>query len=294
LDDSDLKQQVAIAQASLAAASAALNRMQAEKARAEAVLDQAKRYRERIQTSSTTGAVAQVDLDKAMESLGVAEAEIHRADAAITEGEKQIAAAEQTLEYHRARLTDTIIKAPFDGLIVRRDRDPGAIAVPGSCIVAMISLEEIWVSAWVDETEMARLKPGQPARVVFRSEPNLPYVGEVARLGKEADRETREFVVDVRVRTLPENWATGQRAEVFIETARKKDAVALPARLVTWRDGQPGVFIHIAGHARWRAITLGLRARDAVEVADGLQPGDVVVTPANPTAELRDGRKVSS
>ena len=62
----------------------------------------------------------------------------------------------------------------------------------------------------------------------------------LARLAREADRETREFTVDVRVLELPKNWAVGQRAEVYIETARKGDVLVLPTGLVLWRDGKPG------------------------------------------------------
>ena len=49
----------------------------------------------------------------------------------------------------------------------------------------------------MDETEIVNLKPDQTARVIFRSEPSRPFPGKVVRLGKEADRETREFIVDV-------------------------------------------------------------------------------------------------
>jgi len=97
-------------------------------------------------------------------------------------------------------------------LITRRDRDVGDIVVPGAPIFKLVSTKEMWVSAWVDETAMAGLAKGQPARVVFRSEPKKNYEGKVSRLGSEVDRETREFLVDVGVDTLPENWAVGQRA----------------------------------------------------------------------------------
>src|ERR1035437_7043733 len=103
------------------------------------------------------------------------------------------------------------MRSPYDGLITRRDRDSGGIVVPGASILQLVATNEIWVSAWVDETAITGLKTGQPARVVFRSEPAQSYAGEVARLGREADRETREFVVDVRVKELPENWIIGQQ-----------------------------------------------------------------------------------
>jgi len=51
----------------------------------------------------------------------------------------------------------TEIHAPYDGLIIRRDRDPGDMLVPGGSLMQIISLDEIWVSAWVDETAMPAL-----------------------------------------------------------------------------------------------------------------------------------------
>ena len=83
------------------------------------------------------------------------------------------------------------MRSPYDGLVTRRDRDPGGIVVPGASILQLVATNEIWVSAWVDETAMTGLKVDQPARVVFRSEPAKNYAGEVARLGRETDRETR-------------------------------------------------------------------------------------------------------
>ena len=140
--------------------------------------------------------------------------------------------------------------APFDGLIVKRSREAGDVVVPGSAILTLISLEELWINAWVDETEMAKLAEQQTARVVFRSEPDLSYSGTVARLGREADRETREFVVDVRVLELAKNWAVGQRAEVFIEVAHKESVTRIPANLIKTRNGEWGVFVSREGNAR--------------------------------------------
>ena len=201
-------------------------------------------------------------------------------------------AVEKTLEYHRARLADTEVNAPFDGLIVRRQRDPGDVVVPGSAILTLISTDELWISAWVDETEIAKLEDGQPTRVVFRSEPARSYPGKVVRLGREADRETREFIVDVRVVELPENWAVGQRAEVYIETARKHGVTLLPAKYIVWRADRPGVFVSRNGHVEWRGITFGLRSPAIVEVTDGLQTGEKVVMPADPGNTLSDGQRI--
>ena len=293
LDDGELKQEVAVAEAALAAAQAAMERTRTDEARSAAVLEQARLSHDRATALLATRVAAQADVDKAVEALNVAEADLKRSRATTVEAERQVVTAEMTLKYQRERLSFTQIVCPYDGLVVRRDRDPGGVVVPGSSILQVISTNEIWVSAWVDETAMAALAPGQAARVVFRSEPDRSYPGTVARLGREADRETREFVVDVRVERLPANWAVGQRAEVFIETVRKAAASVIPQRAVNWRDGRPGVFVDTHGHARWRAVKLGLRGREAVEVVEGLQTGERVVAPRGPASgQLREGQSI--
>ncbi len=294
LDDGELRQQVAVAEAAQAAARAALDRTRTDEARALAVLEQARLTHERGLALLATRVAAQADVDKAVEALHVAEADLRRARAAITEAEKQVLTAERNLAWQRERLGFTRLTSPYDGLVVRRDRDPGGVVVPGASILQLIATNELWVSAWVDETAMAALAPGQPARVVFRSEPERSYPGEVARLGREADRETREFVVDVRVHQLPPHWAVGQRAEVFIETGRRAQATVIPARLLVWREGRAGVFVESGGRARWRAVQPGLRGTHRLEVAAGLQVGERVIAPlGKPVRPLRDGQRVT-
>jgi HlyD family secretion protein len=293
LDDVELKPQVEMAQASVAVAQSTLDRLQADRAQALALLEQTAASHERALRLRPSGAISQEDVDKVIADWKTAQAGVARAEAALIEGHKQLIAAETTLAYRRALLTDTEVVAPSDGLIVQRQRDPGDIAVPGSAILTLVSTEELWITAWVDETEMSRVAVGQPARVVFRSEPDHAYRGEAARLGRQADRETREFTVDVRVLELPKNWAVGQRAEVYIQTASKSGVTVLPAQYVLWRDGKPGVFIRQGQYAAWRDLTLGLRGREVVQVLAGLEPGDTVVATADGKTTGIEGRRIS-
>lgn len=294
LDDDELQQQVEIAQANLEAAQAAIDRLKSDETRAAATLTAAKSEHQRNEKLKAGNTISQADLDKSVEALAIAEAGVSRAKFAVVEGRKQLVAAEKTTQYHQARLADTQITAPFDGLIVRRQRDAGDVAVPGSPILTLISTKELWISAWVDETEMSRLKVDQPARVVFRSEPNHEFSGKVYRLGREADRETREFVVDVRVLELPANWAVGQRADVYVETERKPEVTVLPPAFVVWRENAPGVFLNTNGSAEWRPLVLGLRRHDMVEVVRGLEPGEFVVMSSDGQATLQAGRRIHS
>lgn len=291
LDDVELEPQVEIAQASVTVAQSTLDRLQADREQALAVLEQAGASHQRA-LKLPEGAISREEVDKITAEWKIAQAGVARAEAALLEGQKQLMAAQTNLAYREALLKDTEMVAPFDGLVVERHRDPGDIAVPGSAVLTLISTEKLWITAWVDETEMSRVAVGQPARVVFRSDPERFYRGEVARLGRQADRETREFAVDVLVLELPHNWAVGQRAEVYIETARKTGVSILPAELVLWRDRNPGVFVRRGQHAMWQDLTLGLRGRETVEVIDGVQPGDEIVVPPKGQATGIEGRRV--
>jgi len=293
LDDSDLREQQAIAKANLEAARAAHERAQADQKRAEAVRVQAKLEYDRQSQLQAKQFASESALDKNRELLQVAEAEEARAVAAVTEAQKQIVAAERTLDYQNARLADTNIYSPFDGLITRRDRDLGDIVVPGASIFQLISTKDIWVSAWVDESFMAAVKPGQKARIVFRSEPGKDYGGPVIRVSPEVDRETREFLVDVAPEKLPQRWAVGQRAEVFIVTGKKDNVVRIPGKMIRWRDGRAGVMVNEGGKASWRNLELGMTGRDSVEVANGLAENDTVLMASEAQAKkLQPGRRV--
>jgi HlyD family secretion protein len=292
LDEHDLVHEVEVEEANVAAKKAAVERLQAEITQTKVVLTQATSNEARVRRLSASAGVSQDELDKAVESLGVAKANLARTEAALVEGKRQIVTAEKTLEFQQARLDDAVIKSPFDAVVVRRDRNAGDVVVPGSSIFAIVATNELWVNAWVDESAMAAVRPKQPARVVFRSRPGQPVAGTVVRTGRETDRETREFLVDVAPEKLPEDWSIGQRAEVYIETARKRAAAVIPPEYLVWHDRQPFVFVEARDRAEQRAVTLGLRSRDAVEIVEGITAGETVLAPARAGTKLTDGQRV--
>lgn len=294
LEDAESKQQVAIADATLAAGRKTAERVHADLARSEAVLAQAQVENTRLTSLLASNAVSRTETEKATEALRIAEADLKRSYAAISEAEGQNVVAEKNLLFRKEQLAFTEIHSPYDGLIIRRDRDAGDVLVPGASIMQVISLDELWISAWLDETAMPALAPDQPARIIFRSEPGRIYSGKVSRLGREMDRETREFLVDVRASELPKNWTIGQRAEVFIETGRQADEVLVPTAFLAWRAERAGVFVNTGGKSKWREVTPGLRGKDHVAITQGLNAGDEVVrTPDGEKSSLTDDQRIT-
>jgi HlyD family secretion protein len=290
LDDEDLRQQVEIAKAELSVARAGVEMAASQIKSAEATEKQAKSTFNRMSPLVPSGTVSVDVFERAQQQLEVAEAGLSQAQTVKIEAEKLVIKAEASLQFAQAQLSYAVVCAPFDGLIVKRNRDSGNVVVPGSMVLDMISLDELWISAWVDETLLNHLEVGQASKIVFRSEPKMELPGKVVRIAPQADRETREVLVDVGIDRLPKLWAVGQRAEVYIETACKEDVFVIPQRALVWRQQQPGVFVIDNGRAYWRKIILGIQGKENVEVAKGLQPDQVVLIPGSKLP--RDGKVV--
>ncbi len=92
----------------------------------------------------------------------------------------------------------------------------------------------LWVAAWIDQTQVAQLREGQPAG--SHCVPGRIFQGEVVRLNQEADTVTRELEVDVKFDKLPQPLVIGEEAEVDIDTGRQT-ALAVPLSAILTRNG---------------------------------------------------------
>lgn len=290
LDDKDLIQQVDMAKADLAAANAGIDKALSQIKIYEATEKEAASFYNRISQLVSSGAVSADAFDKARQQKDVAIAQLDHAQLVKLEAERLAAKANASLLYHQERLADTVITAPFDALITKRYRDYGDIVVTGSKVFDIVSLELLWVSAWVDETMLSALKVGQSAEIVFRSEPQGVYHGKVARISPQADSETRQVLVDVAADKLPGLWAIGQRAEVYIQTNHSDSALVIPQKLLVWKQGQPGLYLVSNGKALWRKVSLGIEGKEDVEILDGVETADLIIIPQEKSP--KQGRSV--
>jgi HlyD family secretion protein len=251
----------------------------AQRHQAEATLAKAKVDFERLRALVPQSIVSRAEFDASETALRVAEA--------------QLGTAEANLGVARAKLADTQIASPASGVVATRNLEVGSTVVPGAPIFR-IAASPPWVVAQVDERVTGDLRPGQPARVVFATGPS-GAAGHVARLSTEVDRVTEEREVDVTLDRLPDDRFLGQRADVFIETARKRDALRIPSAVLVVHEGRAGVFAIVDGRARWRPVQLGLRGRKLLEVVSGVSEQDVlIVSPLGGKTPIAEGARVTA
>ncbi len=264
-----------------AAAHAAKNRAQRDLARAQADLGKARanlglaqsNYQRDLEVFKP-GYISQAAFDTTKAQLKVAESEVTATQATVTALEAAVKQAESETHAAAALHNYTRILAPMNGLITVRKAEIGTTIAPGTPIFQMVDLEQIWVAAWIDETQVAQLREGQKATINLRS--GRVSQGEVVRLNKEADTVTRELEVDVKFAQLPEPLVIGEEAEVDIATGRQT-AMAVPLSAVITRNGSKGVSVADKGLARFQKISTGLQDGKKIAVLEGLKEGELVV-----------------
>ena len=105
----------------------------------------------------------------------------------VDTAQAQLAQAEAALFQARARLADTRIEAPMDGVVLRKNLEPGATAAPGSSIVTLVDPSDLWLRAYIAETDLGRVRIGQTARATVDAYPGQPFEGRVTEVASGAE-----------------------------------------------------------------------------------------------------------
>jgi HlyD family secretion protein len=138
----------------------------------------------------------------------------------------QLAQAEATLVQARARLADTRIEAPMDGVVLRKNLEPGATASPGAAIVTLVDPSDIWLRAYIAETDLGRVRIGQTASVTVDAFPGQPFEGRVTEIASAAEFTPRN------VQTQKERVTLVFRVKVAIANPDGRLKPGMPADAV--------------------------------------------------------------
>ena len=229
--------------------------------------------------------VAQLDTakaryDKARAAVAVAEANRRGADVAVDQ---------------------TLIRAPFDGVVLTKAANMGDIVTPFSsatdskgAVVTMADMETLEVEADVSESSLAKVKVGQPCEIALDAFPDLRLRGEVSRIVPTVDRSKASVMTKVRFidrdpRVLPEMSAKVAFLSAAVAPDQRKPLTVVHPDAIVQRDGKSTVFVVTNGLAKAATVTTGRKIGDLVEVS-GVKPEDKVVV--KPTDRLHDGSHV--
>jgi Cu(I)/Ag(I) efflux system membrane fusion protein/cobalt-zinc-cadmium efflux system membrane fusion protein len=194
--------------------------------------------------------------------------------------DEQIARLERTRQVQR-RLTVT---SPADGVVaeVMSEALEGMFVKPGMNLYKIANLSSVWVHADIYELDIPWIRKNQPAVVSFRNAPDQQYRGKVLFLYPEVSRETRTLKICVEVPNPQRRLRPGMYADVVVQGPPVEDAVVVPLSAVI-RSGERNIVFVDLGSGRFepREVVLGVKgARDRIQIAQGVAPGEKVVTQA--------------
>jgi membrane fusion protein, multidrug efflux system len=189
----------------------------------------------------------------------------------------------------KARLSDTVIRAPFDGRTGFRRVSLGSLVNPGTIITTLDDSSLIKLDFNVPQTFMFALRSGLPIQATTSGMPGHTFEGKVRTLGSRIDPVSRSIMVRAEV----PNKEGLLRPGMFMTVKLRTDAVPallIPEQALVPEQGRMFVFVVEDGVAAKRPITIGRRRPGEVEVTSGLKDADRVITEG--TQKVRDRGKV--
>jgi RND family efflux transporter MFP subunit len=290
LDDADARARLTSAGADRDATAATLGDLRVNLANAERELS-------RMEALRARELVSQQDRDQARMAVDSLLARIALAGAQVSAAEARLRVAQQDLD-------NCTVRAPFAGVVVSKDAQVGEMVSPVSAgggftrtgIATIVDMDSLEIEVDVNESYIARVKPGQPVTAVLDAYADWQIAAQVRTVIPTADRQ--KATVKVRVafdqldpRILPD---MGVKVTFFGEEASDpadgSARVLVPRAALRVEGGSPAVFVYHDGRVERRAVRLGQAHGDEQEVIAGVSNGEQVVTTG--LGELRDGQHV--
>ena len=231
--------------------------------------------------------------------IDAVEAQHLRVRANISSARASVGQAEVAMEYTR-------IRAPFDGTVLTKDADVGEVVAPFAssansrgAVVSMADMGSLQVEADVSESNITRVRVGQPCEITLDAYPEMRYRGTVHKIVPTADRAKATVMTKVAFSRLDERVLPDMSAKVaFLGGELSDSAAAAPAKLtvpttaIAERDGKQVVFTIREGRAEETPVRTAERLGTQTVVTEGLSQGETVVN--RPPATLSGGAKVKT
>ncbi len=207
-------------------------------------------------------------------------------DQAVTE----LQALEADIMLLEARIAETELRAPFDGIIGLRYVSEGAFANPNARIARLVKVSPLKIEFSIPERYSGSINPGFPIEFSIDGI-NQPFTASVYAVDPKVDVRTRTIVVRALFPNRNEELKPGRFAAINLQLDELKDAIAIPTEaLIPEMDGDK-VYVYRGGQAHQLTVQTGLRTESLIQIVEGLSFGDTLLTTG--VMQLRHGMPVN-
>ena len=201
----------------------------------------------------------------------------------------ELATLKADIEQVKAQIKMTELRAPFDGIIGLRQISVGAYASPSTIVASLTSVSPIKIEFSVSERYAKDIKKG--TGLSFNVDGyTTPFEAQVYATESSIDPETHNLTVRALYHNKEQLLLPGQYTGIRLKQKEIHDAISVPAEAIVPEMGKNKVFVYRNGKAEPTDVTTGLRTDAEVQIINGLQPGDTILTSG--TLQLRKGSAV--
>lgn len=278
IEDREIQEQVKQAQAAYDVSAATIRQREADLRLAQTNLERSQNLYDRQLIPKQT-----YDDTDARYQAAVAQLDLARA---------QFSQAQARLDELKINLSNTVIASPVTGFIGKRALDAGAWVTPNSSFLSVVDITTVRLVANIVEKDLRRISQGQKADVAVDAYPGETFVGRIAHVAPVLDPSTRTAQIEVEIPNPQFRLKPGMYAKVSFLVEEHPHALVIPANALVDSNGKAGVYqpVDEGDTATFRPVTVGLMSQDLVEVLDGLNEGERVITTG--AAGLREGDKI--
>lgn len=206
-------------------------------------------------------------------------------DQAVTELET----LDADIELLKARIAETEVRAPFDGIVGLRYISEGSFASPNTRLARLIKTQPLKIEFAIPERYAGTIRPGFPIR--FRVDGFLdPMDAEVYAVDPLVDERTRTFRLRALYDNINDKLNPGRFTSITMQLSETNDAIAIPSEALIPEMEGDRVFVYRSGQAQPIYVHTGLRTEDRVQILDGLNFGDTLLVTG--VLQLRQGLPV--
>ena len=214
----------------------------------------------------------------------LSEAQLDQIKATLSANEARVAGA-------RSQLNDTIIRAPFAGTVGLRQVSAGSFVSPGTVITTLDDISVIKLDFSVPEVFLSSLRDGMEITARTSAYPSEQFKGKVSSIDSRLDPVSRAVTVRARIGNEDRRLKPGMFMTVQLRRA-EASALLIPEQAVVPEGDRQFVFLVRDGKALRTQVTLGRRRPGEVEVVEGLNSGDVIISEG--IQKVRDGSPVKA
>jgi len=248
---------------------------------AAATLKAAQLTRDRMARLFEQQLIPRSDLDAAEAALGVADGRYQEAVETARTRQGLLAQRRSEVAIAGQQLADSVLAAPFEGVIRDRSVTAGTYVAAGTPVAVLVRVHPLRLRLAVPEREAAGVRVGQPVNLTVEGDP-AKHTGRVARISPAISEENRTLMVEAEIPNRDRGLRPGSFARAEIVVQAGDSAVLVPASSIVAFAGIEKVIGVAGGKAVEKRVKTGRRTGDRVEIVDGVAPGDsVVLEPGN-------------